>query len=110
LVALVLGLALDWPQPTKEDQIRGVAYLVCRNALEAEDVVQQTFLRVLEHYGKMRDVRDKRDWLIGIAWKITHGWKRRAKARPVPEDISIIERSVTPGQLSPETSNTTQQA
>ncbi len=87
-----------------------VAYFVCRNAFKAEDVVQQTFLRVLKRYGKMRNVRDERVWLIRIEWNVAHDRKRHAKANSVSDGLSGMERKSAPGQASAETSNTAQQA
>jgi RNA polymerase sigma factor (sigma-70 family) len=47
-----------------------VAYSVTRNAADAEDVVQETFLRVLRHRNKLAEVRDYRVWLVRIAWNL----------------------------------------
>jgi RNA polymerase sigma-70 factor (ECF subfamily) len=47
-----------------------VAYSVTRNAADAEDVVQETFLRVLRHRNKLEEVRDYRVWLVRIAWNL----------------------------------------
>ena len=59
-----------------------VAYSVTRNAADAEDVVQETFLRVLRHRNKLAEVRDYRVWLVRIAWNLVLDRKRRAKTRP----------------------------
>ncbi len=61
-----------------------VAYSVTRNAADAEDVVQETFLRVLRHRNKLAEVRDYRVWLVRIAWNLVLDRKRRAKTRPKP--------------------------
>ena len=44
-----------------------VAHSVLRNPAEAEDVVQDTFVRVLEHQRSLPAVRDLRVWLVRIA-------------------------------------------
>ena len=59
-----------------------VAYSVTRNTADAEDVVQETFLRVLRHRSKLAEVRDYRVWLVRIAWNLVLDRKRRAKTRP----------------------------
>ena len=54
-----------------------VAYSVLRSRPEAEDVVQDAFLRVMEHRGALAAVRDMRVWLIRIAWNLALDRKRR---------------------------------
>ena len=43
-----------------------VAYSVVRNSADAEDAVQEAFLRVLRHPDTLHEVRDQRVWLIRI--------------------------------------------
>lgn len=69
-----------------------VAYSVTRNAAEAEDIVQETFLRVLKHREKLSEIRDARVWLVRIAWNLALDHKRRAKTRPETEDIADFAR------------------
>jgi RNA polymerase sigma-70 factor, ECF subfamily len=54
-----------------------VALSVLRNAAEAEDVVQDTFVRVLQQGQRVNDVRDVRPWLVRIAWNLAIDRKRR---------------------------------
>src|SRR5580698_9668919 len=70
-----------------------VAYSVTRNAADAEDVVQETFLRVLRHRNKLAEVRDYRVWLVR---------KRRAKTRPQADDFEDLARVLPAGELSAE--------
>ena len=67
-----------------------VAYSVCRNSAEAEDAVQETFLRVLRHQDQLGEIRDLRVWLIRIAWNVVLDRKRRTKIRPETEDIADL--------------------
>jgi RNA polymerase sigma-70 factor, ECF subfamily len=69
-----------------------VAYSVMRNAAEAEDAVQEAFLRVLKHRDKLDDIRDLRVWLIRITWNVVLDKKRRAKTRPENDDIADFAR------------------
>jgi RNA polymerase sigma-70 factor (ECF subfamily) len=71
-----------------------VAYSVTRNSAEAEDIVQETFLRVLKHQGKLDEIRDARVWLVRIAWNLSLDRKRRSKARPETEDIADLVRTL----------------
>jgi RNA polymerase sigma-70 factor, ECF subfamily len=79
-----------------------VAYSVTRNAADAEDVVQETFLRVLHHQAKLAEVRDFRVWLVRIAWNLVLDRKRRAKARPQTDDFEDMARVLPSGELSAE--------
>src|SRR5580658_7288196 len=79
-----------------------VAYSVTRNAADAEDVVQETFLRVLRHRNKLGDVRDYRVWLVRIAWNLVLDRKRRAKTRPQVDDFEDLARVLPAGDLSAE--------
>lgn len=75
-----------------------VAYSVTRNSAEAEDIVQETFLRVLRHQGKLDEIRDARVWLVRIAWNLSLDRKRRSKARPETEDIADLVRTLPSGE------------
>jgi RNA polymerase sigma-70 factor (ECF subfamily) len=55
-----------------------IAFSVVRNATDAEDAVQETFLRVLRYKKKMTGVRDPKAWLAQIAWRVAV--ERRGKA------------------------------
>jgi RNA polymerase sigma-70 factor (ECF subfamily) len=79
-----------------------VAYSVTRNAADAEDVVQETFLRVLRHRNKLAEVRDYRVWLVRIAWNLVLDRKRRAKTRPQADDFEDLARVLPAGDLSAE--------
>jgi RNA polymerase sigma-70 factor (ECF subfamily) len=67
-----------------------VAYSVCRNSAEAEDAVQETFLRVLRHQEQLAEIRDLRVWLVRITWNVVLDRKRRAKIRPETEDVAAL--------------------
>ena len=69
-----------------------VAFSVLRNAADAEDAVQEAFLRVLRHRDTLDEVRDHRVWLIRIVWNIVLDRKRRAKTRPETDDVAELTR------------------
>ena len=56
-----------------------VAHSVLRSRSEAEDVVQDVFVRVLEHRRSLPAVRDLRVWLIRIAWNLALDRRRRIR-------------------------------
>ncbi len=77
-----------------------VAFSVTRNAAEAEDAVQETFLRVLRHEARLGEIRDYRVWLVRIVWNIVLDRKRRSKTRPAGEDIADHARVLASGDRS----------
>jgi RNA polymerase sigma-70 factor (ECF subfamily) len=81
-----------------------VAHSIVRNPSEAEDIVQDVFVRVLQHRGKLPDVHDLRVWLIRIAWNLAIDRRRRIRpdqmdalfaaalvARSIPADQALTE-------------------
>ena len=79
-----------------------VAFSVLRNSADAEDAVQEAFLRVLRHRQTLGEVRDHRVWLIRIVWNIVLDRKRRAKTRPETDDIDELARVLPASALSAE--------
>ena len=79
-----------------------VAFSVLRNAADAEDAVQEAFLRVLRHRDQLDEVRDHRVWLIRIVWNIVLDRKRRAKTRPETDDVAELARVLPSTGLSAE--------
>src|SRR5271156_736692 len=72
-----------------------VANSVLRNRTEAEDVVQDVFLRVLEHRRSLSAVRDMRVWLIRIAWNLALDRKRRKRPNQLDETFAESLASAT---------------
>ncbi|HVU46999.1 MAG TPA: RNA polymerase sigma factor [Terracidiphilus sp.] len=79
-----------------------VAFSVLRNPADAEDAVQEAFLRVLRHRDTLDEVRDHRVWLIRIVWNIVLDRKRRAKTRPETDDVEELARVLPSTGLSAE--------
>lgn len=67
-----------------------VAFSVLRNASDAEDVVQETFLRVLKNHRKLASIENPRIWLVRIAWNLALDRKRRLRATPLLEEAEEI--------------------
>jgi RNA polymerase sigma-70 factor (ECF subfamily) len=86
--------ALDATLAALVDQYSGtlyrVAYSVLRNPSDAEDAVQEAFMRVLRHRDTLHEVRDCRVWLIRIVWNVVLDRKRRAKTRPETDDVAEL--------------------
>jgi RNA polymerase sigma-70 factor (ECF subfamily) len=79
-----------------------VAFSVMRNPADAEDAVQEAFLRVLRHRETLDEVRDRRVWLIRIVWNLVLDRKRRAKTRPETDDVAELDRILPSGGISAE--------
>jgi RNA polymerase sigma-70 factor (ECF subfamily) len=79
-----------------------VAFSVLRNPTDAEDAVQEAFLRVLRHRDTLDEIRDHRVWLIRIVWNVVLDRKRRSKTRPETDDVSELIRVLPAAGLSAE--------
>src|ERR1700721_4189154 len=122
---IVAGIAAEWmDNPTRAgnnearqraedaalaalvDQYAGalyrVAFSVLRNQADAEDAVQEAFVRVVRHRDALNEVRDQRVWLIRIVWNIVLDRKRRAKTRPETDDVADLARVLPSEGLSAE--------
>jgi RNA polymerase sigma-70 factor (ECF subfamily) len=72
-----------------------IANSVLRSRTEAEDVVQDVFLRVLEHHLSLSKVRDMRVWLIRIAWNLALDRKKRKRPEQWDEAFAQSLASAT---------------
>jgi RNA polymerase sigma-70 factor (ECF subfamily) len=66
-----------------------VAFSVLRHHHDAEDAVQETFMRVLRHGARLSEVRTPKTWLARIAWRVAID--RRKKAPEVAREVAIDE-------------------
>ena len=68
-----------------------VSYSILRSRSEAEDTVQDTFVRVVERQHTLPAIRDLRVWLVRIAWNLALDRKRRVR----PDQIDpLFEQSL----------------
>ena len=58
-------------------EIQGVAYLILRNAADAEDVLMDTLIAALDKGASLRDPAALRQWLLRIATNLALGRQRR---------------------------------
>src|ERR1700739_2122122 len=79
-----------------------VAFSVLRNPSDAEDAVQEAFLRVLRHRDSLGEVRDRRVWLTRIVWNTVLDRTRRTKPRPETDDMEELARVLPASGLSAE--------
>jgi RNA polymerase sigma-70 factor (ECF subfamily) len=73
-----------------------VAHSVLRSRAEAEDVVQDVFVRVVEHRRSLGTVRDMRVWLVRVAWNLAIDRRRRIRPEQFDEGFaeSLVARSL----------------
>jgi RNA polymerase sigma-70 factor (ECF subfamily) len=65
-----------------------VAHSVLRTRAEAEDVVQDVFVRVIERRRSLQAIRDMRVWLIRIAWNLALDRRRRIRPEQMDENFA----------------------
>ena len=74
-----------------------VAHSILRSRTDAEDVVQDTFVRVLEHRKTLPAVRDLRVWLVRIAWNLAIDRRRRIRPQQIDaEFVGTLAAAVVP--------------
>lgn len=75
-----------------------VAYSVVRNRAEAEEVVQDVFLRVLQKEKALAGVVEIRAWLVRVAWNLAVDRRRRAKTDQMEAAFAeeLVGRELTP--------------
>jgi RNA polymerase sigma-70 factor, ECF subfamily len=70
-----------------------VAYVVLRNCEDAEDVVQETFLK-LYRTASWKTIRDERAFLARAVWRLAV--ERLPKRRQVPLDVGAVSMDQSP--------------
>lgn len=80
-----------------------VAYAVLRSHQDAEDVTQETFVRMLRHSSELTSIAEPKAWLARIAWRIAVDRRRRQgrvqeipledPEKPLAEPASTIARA-----------------
>lgn len=100
--------ALDTEIATLVTAHSGVLYRICfsvlRDAGDAEDAVQETFLRVMRHRDELVDIRNVRTWLVRIAFNLALDAKRRRKHISLADDAAELAAALPsrdlPGDVS----------
>ena len=68
-----------------------IAYSILRNHHDAEDAVQECFLRVLKHLKRMHQVRNPKTWLARIAWTTALDRRASRSRATMNEDVSEVQ-------------------
>jgi RNA polymerase sigma-70 factor (ECF subfamily) len=82
-----------------------VALSILRNPAEAEDVVQDAFVRVLERRHQLAEIADMRPWLVRIAWNLALDRRRRIRPEQMDEVFAagLVSASLPADQTLAET-------
>lgn len=74
-----------------------VAYSVLRNREDAEDAVQETYIRLLRQ--DVEKIDDPRLWLARVAWRVAVDRVRQRPARPL-DDVADHAERLASGQIA----------
>jgi RNA polymerase sigma-70 factor (ECF subfamily) len=79
-----------------EALVRSVLYRLTGNADDAEDLAQETFLRVFENLARFRGDAALRTWILRIAANLARDRLRRRRRRPEPVSLDGGAHVVVP--------------
>src|SRR5271156_5849697 len=95
------------PDPLSSEYMNGLygyAMVLTRNHAEAEDLVQETYVRAIPAMGRLRPESNVKAWLFKILRNIWFNQLRKRRSDPpmVPADTENgpLENLVNPGQDS----------
>src|SRR5262245_50960337 len=83
--AEALGIVFDETAP----EILGVARRLSRDPVEAEDILQETFLTAIDRAWSYDARMPLVPWLVGIATIVARKQRRSAARRPDPERVAM---------------------
>jgi len=78
-----------------------LVYSLLRNHHDAEDVVQETFLRVCRNRAKLKHIENPRAWIACIAWRSALTRRRKLSAHSVV-DLDDLKNSLETIATGPE--------
>ena len=75
------------------DGVFGYAMALTRNSFEAEDLVQETYVRAMETMGRLREDSNIKAWLFTILRNIWLNQIRQQRARPQLLELDMDDKS-----------------
>ena len=81
----------------------GLARYLMRNDADADDVVQEAFLRALKYFGGFRGegASQSRAWLLAIVRNMAHTWRRRHRTDASTTEFDETVHSEAIGRRAP---------
>ncbi len=76
------------------DSLYNTAYRMTRNSQDAEDLVQETYLKAYRYYDKFQEGTNFKAWLFRILKNSFINNYRKAQKRPTESDFADIEESL----------------
>jgi RNA polymerase sigma-70 factor (ECF subfamily) len=76
------------------DSLYGTAYRMTRNAADAEDLVQETYLKAYKYYDKFEEGTNFKAWLFKILKNTFINGYRRRQQQPRAADFVALEESL----------------
>lgn len=76
------------------DGLYGYALVLTRDRTDAEDLVQETYLRAIRAMGRLRDDSNVKGWLFTILRNIWLNEVRQRRKAPEPFDVEADEKAV----------------
>lgn len=86
-----------------EGVVRAVLYRLVGNVDDAEDLAQETFIRVHGHLDKFRGAASLKTWILRIASNLARDFLRRRKRRPetLPFDGATLKMALSAPDAAP---------
>jgi RNA polymerase sigma-70 factor (ECF subfamily) len=75
------------------DSLYNAAYRMARNSQDAEDLVQETFLKAYKYYDKFQEGTNLKAWLFKILKNTFINSYRKKQSRPPQADFAALEGS-----------------
>src|SRR6185436_15029362 len=75
------------------DALYNTAYRMTRNAQDAEDLIQETYLKAYKYYDKFEEGTNLKAWLFKILKNTFINSYRKAQLQPPQSDFADIEES-----------------
>lgn len=80
------------------DFLRAVLSRHCLDQSEADDVIQETYLRAARYRSNLTEGKRLRPWTVRIALNVLSDWKRRARrCQPASPDDACLQVADAPG-------------
>ena len=91
--------ALDQLLARHERRLLAVCHGILRNADDAEDAAQETFLRALRALPRFRGEASFRTWLLRIALNVCLNWKRDRRPTEPWEEVETVPAVDSPEEI-----------